>query len=113
MQSDKTIRAIFLPMDEIDDGENDAEDDDMPQGEPNPDAPKEERPIPMPNSSQKYEEVNQVINGNTYYGEVYGDAAENSREEVANGEYSDAQKEMTNGYLDGIETIVGKEEGDN
>ena len=99
-----------MPIGEVDDGEEDAEKDDKPDGEPDPNAPKEDKPVPVPNSSQKYEEVNQIINGNTYYGEVYEDAAENSREEVANGEYSEEQKNMANGYLDGIETVVGEDD---
>ena len=105
-----TIKAIFLPLEDVLDGEEDAVKDPEPNGQPNPDAPKEEIPVPTPNPSSKYEEFNQVYDGNTFYGDVYADEAERSREELGSGEYTDGQKEMAGGYLEGIETIVKKEE---
>ena len=105
-----TIKAVFLPLEEVLDGEEDAKKDQEPNGQPNPDAPKEEIPVPMPNASTKYEEFNQVYDGNTFYGDVYEDDAAASREELSEGEYTDKQKEMAGGYLDGIETVVKKEE---
>ena len=105
-----TIKAIFLPLEEVLDGEEDAIKDPEPDGQPNPDAPKEEIPLQTPNSSGKYEEYNQVYDGNTFYGDVYEEAANSSREELASGEYTDGQKDMAGGYLDGIETIVNKKE---
>ena len=110
VQFDLTIKAIFLPIGEALDGEEDAEKDEQPDGEPNPDAPKEERPVPMPDSAKQYEEANQYWDGNTYYGKDYADAAEDIRDELATGEYSEEQKDMVGGYLDGIETVTKKEE---
>ena len=111
VQSDMEIYAVFLPMDEALDGEEDSEADDQSQeGQPNPDAPKQEIEVPKQDApAPKYEEINQVIDGNTYYGDVYQDAAENTRNELTEGEYTDDQKGMVGGYLDGIEVIVNEE----
>ena len=109
VQFDITVRAIFLPIDDVLDGEEDAEKDSKPEGEPDPNAPKEEKPVNKPSASTKYEEANQIYDGNTYYGDEYEEAAENTREELTKGEYTEEQKEMVGGYLDGIETIVDEE----
>ncbi|MBQ2702064.1 MAG: hypothetical protein IJF64_03645, partial [Clostridia bacterium] len=111
VQSDMKISAIFLPMDEVLDGEEENEKDEVnPEGQPNPDAPKVEIEVPKTDApSAKYEEINQIIDGNTYYGDVYADAAENTRGELLEGEYTDEQKGMVGGYLDGIEIIVEEE----
>ena len=96
-------------MDEVSDGEDTAEKDDPPEGDPNQEAPESEIKIPTPTGSAKYEEVNQIIDGKTFYGDEYYNAAENTREELTEGDYTDNQKEMVNGYLDGIETVVDEE----
>ena len=98
-------------MDEALDGEEDNEKDETnPDGKPNPDAPKTEIEVPKTDApAAKYEEINQIIDGKTYYGDVYADAAENTRDELIEGEYTDEQKGMVGGYLDGIEVIVDEE----
>jgi len=107
-----TIYAIFLPSEEALDGEENAEKDDPPEGNPNQETPESEIKIPTPNGSAKYEEVNQITDGKTFYGDEYHNEAENTREELAEGNYTDSQKEMVNGYLDGIETVVDEENED-
>lgn len=112
IKHEMTIYAIFLPIDEALDGEENAEKDDPPEGDPNQEAPESEIKIPTPTGSAKYEEVNQIIDGKTFYGDEYYNAAENTREEMTEGNYTDTQKEMVNGYLDGIETVVDEENND-
>lgn len=51
----------------------------------------------------KYEEVNQVINGETYYGDLYDEAYKDVMDELAGSTYDDATNEIIGGYFDNIE----------
>lgn len=118
IRSDMTIYAIFGPLEEGTDGdgmpgegegEGEGEGDqpsDQP-GEGEGDGDGEPTDKPGTSGSGKYEEINQVIDGSTYYGDVYEGAYEETMEEISGGDYSEEEKDMVGGYLDGIEVIVG------
>ena len=117
-----TIYAVFQPLEEGQDGsgapgEGEGEGDgdqaaDQPgEGEGDGDGDGEPTDSKSQSGSGKYEEVNQVYNGQTYYGDEYDEAYEDAIEEMNGGEYSDSEKDMASGYLDGIET--GKSDGGN
>ncbi len=108
VQSNMTIYAVFLPMDEVLDGEDDVEKDEISQDFIQ-DAERIEIEVEKDPPPLKYEEINQVIDGFTYYGDVYLEAAEEARNELIDGEYSDDQKDMVGGYLNGIEVTVEEE----
>ena len=113
-ESDITIYAIFQAIEAG--GSIPGEGDGMPSGEgdgaPN-DSPGDNDegqagdgpPSENPNKTGggKYEEVNQVVDNNTFYGDLYGDAYEEAIGQVGGGDYSSNEKDMVGGYFDGIE----------
>ena len=52
---------------------------------------------------EKYEIVNQVIDGETYYGDVYDEAYLEAFEKLMDDKYTDDQKDISNGYFENIE----------
>jgi len=83
------------------------------------DAPGEERPAtsdPDKDAEQgneaagKYEEINQIIDNKTYYGNVYDEAYEEAMGELGGEEYSEDEKSVAGGYFDNIEKDETSEE---
>ena len=71
VQYDMQIYAIFLPIEMVSDGESEAQRD----GQPDPNQPQDPTQPPIPTFSPgRYEEVNKIIDGETFYGDVYSDA---------------------------------------
>ena len=113
-----TIYAVFQPLeegqsgsgmpggegDEGEGGEGDQPADQPGEGNGDGDGDGEPTDQKSEGGSGKYEEVNQVLDGKTYYGDKYDEAYDEAMEEVNSGEYDNAEKDMTGGYLDGIET---------
>lgn len=60
----------------------------------------------------KYEEVNQVINGETYYGDLYDEAYKDVMDELAGSTYDGATNEIIGGYFDNIEKDKTEEENE-
>jgi len=58
----------------------------------------------------KYETVNQIIDGKTYYGNVFGEAYNDAIGDLAEGNYSETEKGMGAGYFDYIEKGEMEEE---
>ena len=58
----------------------------------------------------KYEEINQIVNGQTYYGDLYGEAYKEVMEELAGEGYGDDEKDIVGGYFDNIEKDKIEEE---
>lgn len=122
VRSDMTLYAIFQPLEEGSDGdgmpggegegEGDGQGDqpsDQPgEGDGNGDGEPSQNPGQGPGG--KYEEINQVYDGNTFYGDVYDEAYEEGMDDLSGGDYSDSEKDMASGYLDGIEISGSKEE---
>lgn len=60
----------------------------------------------------KFEEVNQVIDGKTYYGNVYEESYKDAMEQLNGNDYSDDEKQMGSGYFDSIAKTEQKQEED-
>ena len=58
----------------------------------------------------KYEEINQIVDGKTYYGDLYGEAYEEVMDELAGEAYDEDVKEIVGGYFDNIEKDKQQEE---
>lgn len=52
---------------------------------------------------EKYEIVNQVIDGETYYGDIYAESYLEAFEKLMDDKYTDDQKDISNGYFENIE----------
>lgn len=52
---------------------------------------------------EKYEMVNQVIDGQTYYGDIYDETYAEAFEKLMDDKYTDDQKDISNGYFENIE----------
>ena len=52
---------------------------------------------------EKYEESNLIVDGETYYGDLYDEAYKDALEKLGDDKYTDDQKEIANGYFDNIE----------
>lgn len=113
VSANKTYLAVFIEMDF---GEMNGLMDDMP-----PDAPgngEEENQQSSQNQNQnqnqqpqdKTEEVNQIIDGNTYYGDVYDEEYREALEKLMDEKYTGDQKEIAGGYFENIEK--GNEESE-
>jgi hypothetical protein len=85
-------------------GDGEEESDDTQDGEPDPE--KEQDPT-------EYEEVNQVIDGSTYYGNLYEEYYKDAIEDLMDEKYTGDQKEMGGGYFDDIEKGETEEENNN
>ena len=102
--ADKTYFAVFveinldeikgLPEDKPTDAPGDGEEESQPSEDANPD----EGAKPS-----EYEEVNQVIDGETYYGDLYDEYYNDAAEDLQDEKYTGDQKEMGGGYFDDIE----------
>jgi len=51
----------------------------------------------------KFEEVNQVINGEIYYGNVFGESYAEALEKLVGSDYSEEEKSVGNGYFESID----------
>ena len=52
---------------------------------------------------EKYEAVNQVIDGETYYGDIYDEMYSEAFEKLMDDKYTEDQKNISNGYFENIE----------
>ena len=95
-----TVTAVFAEIEDGDDEDLDETGEEAGQqpGEPGDD------PAPGDEAGGKYEEVNQVFDGNTYYGgEVFDTAHEEMTEEVTqNQDISKEEKDIIGDYFDTI-----------
>jgi hypothetical protein len=73
-------------------------------GKPNEDAEQGDE------AAGKYEEINQIVNGQTYYGDLYGEAYKEVMEELTGEAYGDDEKDIIGGYFDNIEKDKTEEE---
>lgn len=95
----------FMPEDQPMDAPGDREEEAEPEEEGNPN---DDRQDPTP-----YEEVNQVIDGETYYGDLYDEYYNDAAEGLMDEKYTGDQKEMGGGYFDDIEKGKIDEENEN
>jgi len=102
VNKDMTFLAVFT---EINAGLVGELDEDYPK-----DAPGDAQSTEPPSSDEygdevagKYEEVNQVIDGQTYYGNIYDEHYKEAMEKLEGSEYSQDEKDVGSGYFDNIE----------
>ena len=116
-ESDITIYAIFEPIEENSmsgegEGNGEGEGEGMPMDAPGEGEGSASSGEPNENPNKqgggKYEDINQVVDNNTYYGDLYEGAYEDAIGQIGGGDYSSGEKDMVGGYFDGIE--IGKSE---
>ena len=112
IKENMTIYAIFGELEEGEDGmpgngegegEGDQPSDQPGEGEGEGDNEGEPSDKPGNGNGGKYEEINQIIDGETYYGDEYDGAYEDAMDDMEGGDYSDDEREIVGGYLDNIE----------
>ena len=112
VQSNIKVVALFMPVEEGEgDGEGDGEPDDGPkqpaepqEGQGNGDPKPGEEGDPNNQAGGKYEPNNQVINGETYYGDEYGNAYEGATEGMSqDGDLSGGKKGAVGDYFGAIQ----------
>ena len=120
-ESDITIYAIFEPIEENGmagegEGSGEGEGNGMPMDAPGEGEGNASSGDPNENPNKqgggKYEDINQVVDNNTYYGDLYDGAYEEAIGQIGSGDYSSGEKDMVGGYFDGIE-IGESEDGKN
>ena len=111
---DKTYIAVFIEVTPgvvgslNDNAPNDAPGDTSSNnGQPNKDSEQGNE------AKGKYEEINQIVNGQTYYGDLYGEAYEEVMDELAGEAYDEDEKDIIGGYFDNIEKDKTEEEENN
>ena len=109
----KTYIAVFVEVTPgvvgnlADNDPNDAPGDEgQSDGEPNKDSEQGDE------AKGKYEEINQIVDGKTYYGDLYGEAYKEVMDELAGEAYDDDEKDIIGGYFDNIEKDKTEEENE-
>ncbi len=107
-----TYLAVFV---EIDTGRLVGLEDDIPSDAPG-DGSGDPQPSPGGSENEdketggKYETVNQIIDGNTYYGNLFGEAYKDALNDLLDEKYTEEEKGMGAGYFDNIEKGEMEEE---
>ena len=113
---DMTIKVVFEKINVGNQGGLDADEPDDAPGdqEATSGKPSDEEPPDYEDGEklpQKYEEVNQIINGETYYGSVYDESYQEAMDKLQGEEYSEDEKKIGSGYFDNIEKNEDEEDG--
>lgn len=111
-----TVTALFEEVDESDDGDDseddEEEDSDQASDEPseeeqdqqNPDQSEPQNPDQNGDGADRYQNNNQILDGETYYRDRYKEFYEQAMEKLANGEeLSDLERAIIEAYWDIIE----------
>ena len=81
----------------------DAPGDQEGNGQESPQQPPQDQEKDPQAREEKYETVNQVIDGKTYYGDIYEESYLEAFEKLMDDKYTDDQKDISNGYFENIE----------
>ena len=97
---DREVTALFM---QVSDGGEGSDDEDEPD-----DVPGDENGMPMPDDGQpgdgggRYIEVNQVVDGETYFRDVYQAYYEQMTQQLENGTLTPEQKKIIEAYFNTI-----------